>query len=297
MFNLLSQPYPSHESPGRQLRTAAVIGLFIGLFLLVFQPFGLANWETPNKTLKILGFGLIAFIVTAVNFTVWTRLFPRQFSDECWTVGREILLVTVNILLIAIANRLYLEWLVRQEGNYGAGSWLVMILITFLLGIFPTAGGILFSYIRQLKKYSASAAQFVQHPPDPLPSAVVSLSSTNETTDSSITLLADNEKDTLMLNVLDLLYVESSDNYCTVVYQQGEKINKPLLRSSLSRLAGQFNQPRIVRCHRSYLVNLDRVERVTGNAQGYKLHLAGDTFTVPVSRQYNDTLVAELKGL
>ncbi len=297
MFDLLKQPYPCHESLPRQLRQAVVIGLFIGLFLLVFQPFGLSSWDTPNKTLKILGFGLVTFVITAVNFTVWGGLFPRQFSDERWTVGREILLVIGNILLIAIANRLYLEWLVRQEGSYGAGSWLNMILITFLLGIFPTVGGVLLSYIRQLKKYSASAAQFVQQPSAPLPSANVVESSSAATTNSLITLLADNEKDTVVLAASDLLYVESSDNYCTVVYQQGGKINKPLLRSSLSRLAGQINQPRIVRCHRSYLVNLDRVEHVTGNAQGYKLHLSGGDFTVPVSRQYNDTLVAELKGL
>ena len=295
MFNLLRQPYPSHESVSRQLRMAAVIGLFIGLFLLVFQPFGLGNWDTTRKTVKVLGFGLVTFVITAGNFTIWGILFPRQFCDERWTVGREILLVTGNIMLIAVANRLYLEWLVQQEGNYGAGSWLSMILITFLLGIFPTVGGVLLSYIRQLKKYSESAAQFVSSPPAPTQTdaVVASVAPTNP----SITLLADNEKDTLTLVATDLLYIESSDNYCTVVYHQGEKVNKPLLRSSLSRLAGQINQPRIVRCHRSYLVNLDRVARVTGNAQGYKLHLTDDTFTIPVSRQYNDTLVAELKGL
>ncbi len=298
MFDLLNQPYPSHELPGRQLRTAAVIGLFIGLFLLVFQPFGLTLWETPNKTLKILGFGLIAFLITAINFTVWTRLFPRQFSDERWTVGREILLVTTNILLIAIANRLYLEWVVHQEGGSGVVGWLSMILVTFLLGVFPTAGAVLFNYIRQLKKYSQSAAQFPAYSSAPgmttnLPAETHSI----DLTEKPIKLVADNEKDTLVLDIADLLFIESSDNYCTVVYQQGNKVSKPLLRSSLSRLAGQINQPHIVRCHRSYLVNLDRVERVTGNAQGYKLHLSDGNFMVPVSRQYNDTLVAELKGL
>ncbi len=297
MFNLLKQPYPSHESPGRQLRTAALIGLFVGLFLLLFQPFGIGIWETSSKTLKILGFGLVTFIITTFAFIVLPRLFPRQFSDERWTVGREILLIIGNILLIAVANRLYQEWLLQLEGISSGVSWLSVILITFLLGIFPTAAGVLFSYIRQLKKYSESAAQFAPHPPSPLPPANPVEPSSDAPVNPSITLMADNEKDTLMLNATDLLLVESSDNYCTVVYQQGAKISKLLLRSSLSRLAGQINQPHIVRCHRSYLVNLDRIEHITGNAQGYKLHLTDGDFIVPVSRQYNDTLVAELKGL
>ncbi len=297
MFDLFRQPYPSHDSPGRQLRLAAVIGLFVGVFLVLFQPFGLASWETPNKTLKVLGFGLITFVITAVNFMVWQQIFPRQFSDERWTVGREILLVTINILLIALANRLYMTWLLQQEHDSGIVSWLGIILVTFLLGLFPTAGAVMFSYIRQLKKYSQSAAQFVHRSPAPQPSTTLAKPRPVEPANPQITLLADNEKDTLTLNAADLLWVESSDNYCTVVYRQGGKINRLLLRSSLSRLADQINQPRIVRCHRSYLVNLNRVERVTGNAQGYKLHLSGGDFIVPVSRQYNDTLVVELKGL
>ena len=72
---------------------------------------------------------------------------------------------------------------------------------------------------------------------------------------------------------------------------------KPLLRSSLSRLEKQIDQPHIVRCHRSYVVNINRVERVTGNAQGYKLHLFAGQFLIPVARQYNESLVAGLKDL
>ena len=292
---LFRQPYPSTESSVRELRQAAIIGLFVGLFLLVFQPFGLSLWKTPEKPLKILGFGLVTFLVTAFNFTVWRKLFPRQFADERWNVGRQIMLITGNILLIAIGNRLYLEWLLNQEGRTEYTSWLGMILGTFLLGLFPTTGAVVFNYIRKLKKYSQSAVGFPMPPPTNGTEAIsISLPRHAET---PLTLVADNEKDTVTLDAAQLLYVESSDNYCTVVYQKNNQLVKPLLRSSLSRMEGQINRPRIVRCHRSYVVNLDRVERVTGNAQGYRLHLANGMLQVPVSRQYNDTLVTELKAL
>ncbi|MBC8153886.1 MAG: LytTR family transcriptional regulator [Bacteroidetes bacterium] len=283
MIKLLSQPYPSVEASGRQWIKAAYIGGFVGLFLLVFQPFGMDEWDTPVKALKLLGFGIIAFLVTGLNFTVWSRLFPRSFSDDRWTVGRAILLILANILSIAIVNRLYLAWLTGE--GVSLTSWLNMILITFLIGIFPSAGSVVANYIVQLRKYTRSVADLPPHVP-----------TTTLVNERPLTLTAENEKETLQLPSSDLFFIESSDNYCTVVYRRNGQSDKVLLRSSLSRLEGQIQRSTIVRCHRSYVVNLDQVERVTGNAQGYKLHLAEGRFMVPVARQYNDSLVAQLKS-
>lgn len=303
MYSLLHQPYPSEDNPWRQLRKAAAIGVFIGLFLALFQPFGLSTWETPNNLLKLLGFGLVTFVVTAFNFIVWQRLFPNQFSDGRWTVGREILLVSGNILLIAIANRLYLTWLLSEGQDSGIG-WLGMIVVTFLIGLFPVTALVLINYITQLRKYSQAAAKLPTHVSPADESSIVG---SGTAPGSTLTLVADNEKDTLRFRPNTLLFIESSDNYCTVVHLKSNPAGpdqpvKPLLRSSLSRLEAQIaggadRHPHLVRCHRSYVVNLDRVERVTGNAQGYKLHLLGGQFQVPVARRFNDSLISQLKSL
>ncbi|ADB41711.1 LytTR family DNA-binding domain-containing protein [Spirosoma linguale] len=298
MVRFLNQPYPIDYSAGAQLRKATLIGLFVGLFLLVFQPFGLNSWETPNKVLKILGFGAVTFAVTAFNFIILRRLFPRLYVEEEWTVGREIVALMINIMLIAIANRFYLGWLL-DVGEHSSISWAGMILVTFLIGLFPVTGLVFVSYITRLKKYSQAAASLPIH----VHNEVTTLARTapvgpaTEPVNATVTLVADNEKDSVSLDAEDLLFVESSDNYCTVTYLKNKQVAKPLLRSSLSRLEKQITQPYIVRCHRSYIVNLNRVERVTGNAQGYKLHLLSGQFIVPVSRQYNETLIAELKAL
>lgn len=282
----------------QELRKAAVIGLFVGLFLLIFQPFGINLWDTPNKALKVIGFGAVTFVITAINFVIWPRLFPKLFAEQTWTIGREILFVTTNVLLIAIANRLYLSGLLEPKEESGL-NWLNMIVVTFLIAVFPVTGLVLLNYIRELKKYSRAAADLPIHNSvtDNLPTMNTVVAVASELPDSTVTLVADNEKDKLVLPIESLVFIESSDNYCTVVYLKNEQPAKPLLRSSLSRLEKQIAQPHIVRCHRSYVVNLNRVERVTGNAQGYKLHLLGGQFQLPVARQYNETLVAELKAL
>jgi DNA-binding LytR/AlgR family response regulator len=42
--------------------------------------------------------------------------------------------------------------------------------------------------------------------------------------------------------------------------------------------------PFLFRCHRAYIVNLDRVTNIGGNAQGYRLSLSNNPEVVPVSR-------------
>ena len=306
MFRLLSQPYPTEESVSRRLIKTLAISGFIGLFLLVFQPFGLDDWQTPAKPIKLLGFGLVTSLVMIADSFLLPLLFPRYFSDEHWTIRREIIRTTLLIFIIAVCNRFYLGSLFGNSSMIA--GWVQMIGMTFVIGIFPTVGTILISYIVQLRRYSQAAAELPDYSDpatrrEPVLRERVSAVRTSDAPEPTLTLIADNEKDTLRLRSDALLFIESSDNYCTVVHLKSTPTGtdqpvKSLLRSSLSRFETQLEgKSHIVRCHRSFVVNLDRVERVTGNAQGYKLHLFGGQFQVPVARRFNDSLIGQLKSL
>jgi hypothetical protein len=52
--------------------------------------------------------------------------------------------------------------------------------------------------------------------------------------------------------------------------------------------------PQFYRCHRTCLVNLYRVYKVSGNAQGYKLHVEGVEELSPVSRSLNEVIREKL---
>ena len=42
----------------------------------------------------------------------------------------------------------------------------------------------------------------------------------------------------------------------------------------------------IIHCHRTFLVNSDKIAEAQGNAQGFTLQLHGTDETIPVSRKY-----------
>ncbi|GAB3181155.1 LytR/AlgR family response regulator transcription factor [Telluribacter humicola] len=283
MFQLLRQPYPLNESRRHDFGFAVGAGLFVALFLLLFQPFGLDRWEASwVKVGVIAGYGVVTFVAIILwEFSVKRGLIASTFTEEKHTVGRQILYVSCLLLTIAAGNYLY-SVAIFGEGESGAvRSFGQAMLYTLLVGIFPTVASVLLNYVYQLKKYS--------NPPQVLPKAEPQKATSPEMESvqpEMIRLVADNEKDSLIVIANQLLYIESADNYCMVVYEAEKEKKRELVRSSLSRLEEQIHAPDIVRCHRSYIVNLAKVGKVTGNAQGYKLHLP-EEITIPVARRYN----------
>ena len=272
MFKILNQLYPFPESnPTKRLLNCVAEGVFIGLFLVIFQPFGGTSWNHPHKILILAGYGLVAFFCGLMLRFVIPKIIPEFFKEQDWTVGREILKVMAMLLMIAAGNLVYAYKF--TGGSFSLENFVLMFLIVALLGFFPITFGVMANYIYQLKKYSTPV--------------VVHKNMDIETMSNPMRLIAENDKDFLEIMPPSLLYIESSDNYSTVFYEKENRLEKELIRSSLSRLESQITDKNIVRCHRSFIVNLSQVDKITGNAQGYKFHLNTPNLVVPVARRYS----------
>ena len=82
----------------------------------------------------------------------------------------------------------------------------------------------------------------------------------------------------------DIEHLEAARNYVTV--STGER--DYLVRNTLAKLEEQLAPGQIVRTHRSYLVNIDKIEEIrTTDSGGYEIHLESGK-TVPLSRGYRD---------
>lgn len=283
LLRLLRQPYPFRDSRRRALWASLGAGLFVGTFLCIFQPFGADDWDSPYKLPALAGYGVVTLVVMLFNYFVLPRLRPSLFREDAWTVGREIGMTLWMVISIGVGNYLYNFLLFG--GSMRLGGFLGMIAVTFLIGIFPATGITLADYIYWLRRY--------QNPPQPAPPTTLEQ---QQDQTQVLEFLAENERDRLAVPVADLFFIESADNYSTVFFRQDGKLRKELLRSSLSRLEGQISPDFVVRCHRSFIVNLHRVESVSGNAQGYRLHLDGFSLVVPVARRFTESVVGRLRA-
>jgi hypothetical protein len=282
VFSFLYQPYPfesySNRSHLRKIAGILAQGVFIALFLILFKPFDISRWKHPHMTLTLIGFGLITSLAGVMIQFVLVPIFPKYFAEDKWTVGREILMLLLLILLIALGNFGLLMYLGAQGFNFS--NFLNNVFSVVIVGAFPITFGILINYIFQLRKFQKEVKVRPHEQ---------SINSIKE-----VVLIAENEKDTLTFLLENLLYIESADNYAIVHLYENGVSRKEMLRSSLTRLEGQINKEEVVRCHRSFIVNLYQVEEVSGNAQGYKLHLKNCETLVPVARKYSE-IVEKLK--
>jgi DNA-binding LytR/AlgR family response regulator len=97
------------------------------------------------------------------------------------------------------------------------------------------------------------------------------------------------EKGILRLSVKKdhLLYLESSDNYVNIYYQNKDKITKFLLRNTMKKMEEIFQNSEIIRCHRCFMVNFEKVKVLRKDKEGLQLELDLPTnVDIPVSRSY-----------
>jgi hypothetical protein len=271
----LKQPFPCRElerTIGQNMMYSLLIGAFVSLFLIVFQPFGLSNWHTDQKWMYLVGFGLITFFMLLFTQIGLTRLLPAFYNEDGWTVGKEIIHNLVVMGLITVGNFLFAI-------KIGIYSWsLLAFLVSFIfvlaIGVFPISFNVLLKFKSSNKRFDKG----------------VEVSGISRELVSEITLKSENQNEDLTLMSDNLLYLESNDNYSNVYFAEGDIIKNQLLRGSLSYFEKQMEPSHITRCHRSYIVNLDKAQEITGNAQGYKVHLEGVEKKIPVSRKYSHIL-------
>lgn len=80
IISYLKQPFPKAENKWKNI---VLISLFVTLFLLVFQPFGIGQIEN-SKYLFIGGFGLVSFFILVFDLIIIERLFHRFFDEKNW---------------------------------------------------------------------------------------------------------------------------------------------------------------------------------------------------------------------
>ena len=93
----------------------------------------------------------------------------------------------------------------------------------------------------------------------------------------------------------NLLYIESADNYICIWYQKGETLKKKLMRITMKEISEQLADTNIVRCHRSYMINLDLVKVMRREKENIFLELGvPNVKEIPISKTYGESVLRRL---
>jgi TolB-like protein len=97
------------------------------------------------------------------------------------------------------------------------------------------------------------------------------------------------------LNLNQLYYIAAEDNYSRLFLMEDDMLKEKLLRITLKGIEQQIEHPDIVRCHRSYMINLAIPFEIGGDASGYYLTSPKFSSKIPISRTRGKQITASLR--
>ena len=115
-----------------------------------------------------------------------------------------------------------------------------------------------------------------------------------ETSLQKVTLFDNSGALKLSLNLENLYYIESDDNYIKVWYTDSkQELKQYMLRCRLKTVEESFKGSSLVRCNRKYIVNTDKVKVLRKESEGYVLDLDNEAIQpLPVTKTYTDIILS-----
>lgn len=304
---------PSFDPNNRRLRWLFCIlgGVYLNLFILFFTPYDgvIFAYTVPFYYQFVFG-GIITLVFSFTGIGL-PALFPRFFMAPHFTVKRFLVWFTVSGLLCHIPSFFYDNWLLNIENTWDwfftyeikyAIPTLIFISIPFLIAL-----AFIFSKkeleglpINKADIKDTSKAHLVETP-------IVSVNSVDGLAEiippqydaiksnNSIKLIDFSGKNIFETTREQLIYITSANNYVEIFYTDNNDVPaRTLLRQTLTEIDNQLvtTDNSFCRCHKTYIINKEKIISITGNAKGYQLILSGCTKPIPVSRTKNDKLIA-----
>ncbi|MFQ5676979.1 MAG: LytR/AlgR family response regulator transcription factor [bacterium] len=284
----LKEPYPPNIDLKPMIPYIAAMGFLVSFFLIIFQPFGLDQYQSPSKNLQFIGLGLMIMAWLAANVAAMPRLLPRLFSEDFWSLGKELVWNTWLCLTTIFVSTFY--WSLVTGQRLSPTVFYRVTLNSLLFTVFFTPVGVMCvmsNHIRALKRKLKKAEELTHG---------LKNSNLNSLSDP-LELVSETGKEKVSLRIDKLLYIQSCDNYASVVFRENGHSQEMLIRSSLKNLEQQISSPYILRCHRSFIVNLIQTRSITGNSRNYTLALKNCDLAIPVSRESEKQVLQVLQDL
>lgn len=265
------------------LSYSILTGVFIFSFLTVFKPFGFQKAPEDILNPLFLGYGLIGFLLVLLNHLLFGGLIYKHFPEKGSMVRVWLwpMWITLTITLVNVA---YTRWFFVKTGfvapeHFQPGPVIVGTLAIGALCIFIIE---MIDQNIRLKQNLKTQQLANQKLKERLPGDMQ-----NQKKEEVLLIKAQNERDTYQFNPGDLLFMNARENYVAIHYKK-DKNERILIRNTISSVADQLKQhyPVFFRCHRGYIVNIRKIQSVTGNAQGFRLFLDQIPEAIPVSRSY-----------
>lgn len=281
----------------------AFILLFSALFLVIYQPFSMAVWFGSSQTLNFsftILFYLSSIVVLILSRTLMYTIYNRldiTVMTYIWWIMAENLIISLIYTLITV-NFFPMPGIATPTLATRA-----LLCVTIILAV-PNAFVLFYAaYCAKCEELQASQYQYQQLEKEfrllnSRQQDLRAVAPTHKDTPKMINLHDNNGTLRLSINTDALYYLESEDNYIKVYYKHQERVLSYMLRCRTRSVEESLKDTSMVRCHRSYIVNINKIQFMEEDKRMHYITLNDKSIArIPVSKSYYDKVVASLNAI
>ena len=275
----LSAPYYFNPTVKFKVKISFFHGLYIFLFLYIFRPFDVNIFQKIILEYT-LGVGIIAAIATFIVLYIPALIFKEYFNEDKWTIGRNLSLMFIGVSIVGVFLW-YFTKICSEVYLLPKINLLDFLLYTFLISLIPL---IFFIFLNEKKLRIRREKKVIE---------IKEIKKEKESNFSkviskNINIISDNGKENITFFIDDLVYVTSQGNYASFFIKKENDLKEKILRVTLNKIVTELkDHSNIIRCHKSYIVNIDYISDISGNARGYLLESEFIPIKIPVSRSFS----------
>ncbi len=276
---LITQPPECLTDPFNQAQNVIISVLFALVFLTAYTPFSNTSWfqlGTNSRFVGTVAFVGIGTFFLACSRTMMTFCVRRLRHFAMWAY---ILWLFLEIVVIA-AFHTYLSYFLVKATSYSL-SYIFgkSLLISFIALAVPyTIVDLMFLLQDSRRKLTLTKSDTVESDDEVLPEHT-----------EIINLMDNNGNLKLSVKLDNLYFIKAEDNYIKVYYQRNGAIASYMLRCKMKTIEDNcVDSSSLMRCHRSFIVNIDKVSVLHNEADGFVLEFEREGLeAIPVSKTYS----------
>ena len=281
----------------------AFILLFSALFMFIYKPFSMAVWFGTSQTLNFsftilfyLSSTVVLILSRTLMYTVYNRLDVTVMTYIWWIMAENLVISLIYTLITA-------NFFPMPGISTPTLATRALMCVTIILAL-PNAFILFYAaYCSKCEELEASQYQYQQLEKEYrlLNSRQQDLRAATPTridAPKMINLHDNNGTLRLSINTDALYYLESEDNYMKVYYKHKDRILSYMLRCRTRSVEESLKDTSLVRCHRSYIVNINKIQLLEEDKRMHYITLNDKSIgRIPVSKSYYDKVLALLNAL
>ncbi len=264
-----------------------VITIYTYFFLLIFEPFEVHLIE--NKFIELVGYSFMSLLVVSLYWLFIPKYILRKKRIK------SILLNPLYLILIIITIGFFdflLASFILKNYSFSLINFLKFQYYSFTISLFPTIILYLIFKISQSKKISQDELKEKEKLEMKLKMMETQISIKSE----KILIKNQTKENTHLFLTNDLILFEAMGNYVNVHFKEKNATNSLMIRNTLSNIENYLSDHNtFLRCHRSFIVNIQHIDKLIGKGRNKKIVLKQLDKEVPITRTKIQQILQFLK--